>query len=321
MLVIVASYIAHYLLEVALPSLPGLLLRSARGIQGGLAAQRGAKMIDGCRTSAVLAFRPDGTAYPQPCPTTRIDRLSALRPLRATRSYIARSLGRTSAERRKRLATYRTSLSAACGRGAWSRGPVDRLSHSAGDRAWRPRGPDRVVAPAVVLEKASAPAALLLRITPDRSRHETYIACWRLASRRSPPVFRASPTSAQSRFRNSWGPETLGGPKCARGLPDTVARVVGPALSRSGAMRVVVEKQAGLNGVCRRNNLSNHGARRLHAAGHRLATMFSVTPWYLQEPAVRIPSRTSPSSPHRRARTRFLAVPLRSRRRTLRRFR
>jgi xanthine dehydrogenase accessory factor len=122
MLVIGASEIAHYLAEVAATVDFQVFVCDPREEYRTAWRARGARWIDGMPDDAVIAFRPDGhsvvlTVSHDP----KLDDMALLEALKSDAFYVgAVGSGRTSADRRKRLATF--DLSAA--EVARLRGPV-----------------------------------------------------------------------------------------------------------------------------------------------------------------------------------------------------
>ena len=108
MLVIGASEIAHYLAEVAATVDFQVFVCDPREEYKAAWRARGARWIDGMPDDAVLAFRPDGpsvilTVSHDP----KLDDMALLEALKADAFYVgAVGSARTSAERRKRLATF-----------------------------------------------------------------------------------------------------------------------------------------------------------------------------------------------------------------------
>lgn len=108
MLIIGASEIAHYLAEVASTVDYQVFVCDPREEYKGAWRARGARWIDGMPDDAVVAFRPDGhsvilTVSHDP----KLDDLALLEALKSDAFYVgAVGSARTSAERRKRLATF-----------------------------------------------------------------------------------------------------------------------------------------------------------------------------------------------------------------------
>jgi xanthine dehydrogenase accessory factor len=108
MLVIGASEIAHYLAEVAATVDFQVFVCDPREEYKAAWRARGARWIDGMPDDAVLAFRPDGhsvilTVSHDP----KLDDMALLEALKGEAFYVgAVGSARTSAERRKRLATF-----------------------------------------------------------------------------------------------------------------------------------------------------------------------------------------------------------------------
>ena len=108
MLVIGASEIAHYLAEVAATVDFQVFVCDPREEYKSAWRAKGASWIDGMPDDAVLAFRPDGhsvilTVSHDP----KLDDMALLEALKSDAFYVgAVGSGRTSAERRKRLADF-----------------------------------------------------------------------------------------------------------------------------------------------------------------------------------------------------------------------
>src|SRR3954470_12987321 len=108
MLVIGASEIAHYLAEVATTVDFQVFVCDPREEYKSAWRAQGARWIDGMPDDAVLAFRPDGhsvilTVSHDP----KLDDMALMEALKGEAFYVgAVGSGKTSAERRKRLATF-----------------------------------------------------------------------------------------------------------------------------------------------------------------------------------------------------------------------
>ena len=108
MLIIGASEIAHYLAEVASTVDYQVFVCDPREEYKGAWRAQGARWIDGMPDDAVVAFRPDGhsvilTVSHDP----KLDDMALLEALKGDAFYVgAVGSARTSAERRKRLATF-----------------------------------------------------------------------------------------------------------------------------------------------------------------------------------------------------------------------
>ena len=108
MLIIGASEIAHYLAEVASTVDYQVFVCDPREEYKGAWRAQGARWIDGMPDDAVVAFRPDGhsvilTVSHDP----KLDDMALLEALKSDAFYVgAVGSARTSAERRKRLATF-----------------------------------------------------------------------------------------------------------------------------------------------------------------------------------------------------------------------
>ena len=108
MLIVGASEIAHYLAEVASTVDYQVFVCDPREEYRSAWRARGARWIDGMPDDAVVAFRPDGhsvilTVSHDP----KLDDLALLEALKSDAFYVgAVGSARTSAERRKRLATF-----------------------------------------------------------------------------------------------------------------------------------------------------------------------------------------------------------------------
>jgi len=108
MLIIGASEIAHYLAEVAGTVDYQVFVCDPREEYKGAWRVPGARWIDGMPDDAVVAFRPDGhSVILAVSHDPKLDDMALLEALKSDAFYVgAVASGRTSAERRKRLATF-----------------------------------------------------------------------------------------------------------------------------------------------------------------------------------------------------------------------
>ena len=228
MLIIGASEIAHYLAEVASTVDFQVFVCDPREEYKTAWRAHGAHWVDGMPDDAVLAFKPDGhsvilTVSHDP----KLDDMALLEALKSDAFYVgAVGSGRTSAERRKRLADFDLTPQQI----ARLRGPVgldDRLAHAAGDRALDPRRPRSPRATASCSRRRRASASGVSRMK-RRARCAVSLRARRIRRR----------VAAASRNRFPHRTVTLVVPYCARRpARHGRARRRPEALARSGASR------------------------------------------------------------------------------------